>query len=169
MLKIKMVMICFSAVVAVFSLSCGDPFFLSYQIRKTEQNAPAPEGSKTVNGVTVAAVSDGYRMMYSEYSGFLIYVWNNSEKPVRLETSKVTLKYSGQTKQSIRPKKQFEPMVIEPGEFCDMKVSFELPYEAINVRGITYTVEVEIPVTFPKNESGKSSEVFTFSSHFESR
>lgn len=154
---------------AIFAVSCGDPLFLSFQIRTSEQKVPAPEGSKTVNGVTVSATADGYKMMYSEYAGYLVNIWNNSDKPVRLEIPSISLKYSGQTRQSIKPKKKYEPAVIEPGEFCDLKVSFELPYEAINVRGITYTVDVEIPVTFPKNESGKTSEVFTFTSHYGSR
>jgi hypothetical protein len=165
MIKRKSILLLCSAALTLF-LSCGDPFFLSYQVVRNDQVFTAPEGAKTMNGVTVSAVPDGYKMMYSEYAGFLVYVWNNSGKPVRIETGKITLKYSGQTNQSLRPKKIYTPPVIDPGEFCDMKASFELPYEAINVRGLNYTVEIEIPITFAEGEGGRKSEVFTFSSRY---
>jgi hypothetical protein len=149
-------------VAAGILFSCGDPFFLSYQIKKNTTSNLFPPDAKSINGVTIIVTPDSYQMMYSVYSSFMVEIYNNAEKNITIEPGRITLKYDGGAAGIMRPKKKYQTFEIEPGEMCDMKISFEDPYnESRDKKG--YSRTLEIPVVLYDGQKQRT-EVFLFNS-----
>jgi hypothetical protein len=148
------------------SFSCGDPFFLSYQVKKNTTANIFPSDAKSNNGVTVIVTPDSYQMMYSVYSAFMVEIYNNSENNITVEPARITLKYDEGAAGTIKPKKKYQPFEIEPREMCDMKLSFEDPFNDSRAKK-GYSKTLEIPIIFYEGQNRKI-EIFVFNSFSES-
>jgi hypothetical protein len=149
-----------TATITVFS--CGDPFFLSYEIKKNITVNDFPSDAKSINNITVAVTPDSYQMMYSVYSSFIVEIYNNSGRNITVEPGKITLRYDGGRAGVIQPKKKYQPFEIEPHEMCEMKLSFEDPYNDSRAKK-TYSKTLEIPIVLYDGQKQKT-EIFVFNS-----